>query len=222
MAGFLTSKCDEIRRWLAIGSDVYPDSVVTSWIRMAEEYLSTALRVKHMIQIDRSAITQDRTALPHDWQEIRLIRTFPDRGVVRYITPDEFFNPEFKDPPKAPYPYKDRRYTILGNYIIFGGVAPAPFGDEPPTITNVLEVEMTYYQSIPPLTEDNNNWINCMHPIIYTLKILHIAAMYTINDDRAPVWDTEVVRLVNGMNAQHKIDMASGSVLMQVRRKSFG
>jgi hypothetical protein len=175
-----------------------------------------------MVQIDRSVITQDRTPLPHDWQEIRLIRTMPDGGVVRYLTPDAFFNPEFKDPPKTPYPYKDRRYTILGNYAIFGGVSPVAFGDDVPVFTTQLEVELTYYQSIPPLTETDNNWANCMHPLIYTLKILHIASMYSIEDDRSPVWDAEVVRFVNGMNLQHKIDMASGSVLTQVRRKSFG
>ena len=228
MTGFLTSKCDEIRRWLAIGPEVYPDSVVASWIKMAEEYLSTALRVKHMIQIDRSTIYEDRTPLPKDWQEIRLVRTFPDTGVYRYQTPDEFYNPEFPGPPsnqynsRPPNNNKYRRYTILGNYLIFGGVVASSYDGSIPTPTNAVNVELTYYQNIPPLTDANNNWINCFHPIPYTLKILHIAALYAIDDDRAPVWDQEVVRIVNGMNAQHKIDMASGSVLIQSRRKTFG
>ena len=223
MTGYLTSKCDEIRRWLAIGPEVYPDSVVTSWIRMAEEYLSTALRVKHMIQIDRSTIYEDRSPLPKDWQEIRLVRTFPDTGVYRYQTPDEFYNAEYPNPPATPYASKQRRYTILGNYLIMGGVVSSSYDGSPILdAPNSVNVELTYYQNIPPLSDANNNWINCYHPIPYTLKILHIASLYAIDDDRAPVWDAEVVRLVNGMNAQHKIDMASGSVLMQTRRKTFG
>ena len=212
MPGYLTDKCTEIRNWLAIGSDVYPDPVITGWIRMAEEYLSTALRVKHMIQFDTNQLIEARVPLPKDWQEIRLLRFLESGGVGRYQTPDAFYNSEFPETPAPPYPGRDKRYTILGNYIVVGDVDPSVG----------LDVELAYYQSIPPLTDDGNNWINLYHPIAYTLKILHIASLYAIEDERGPVWDNEVVRMVNGMNAQHKIDMASGSVLVQVRKKSFG
>jgi hypothetical protein len=211
MGTFLTDKCEEIRNWLALGSDVYPDNVVAGWIRMAEEQLSTVLRVKHMVQIDTSLLTGERVPMPLDWQEIRLVRTLPG-GVLRYQTPDEFFNPEFPDEPEEPYSGQTRRYTILGNFLVVGGVTPSPG----------LQVEMTYYQDIPPLTNDADNWINHYHPTVYTLKILHMASMYAIEDERGPVWDKEVVRTVNDMNAAHKVDRASGSVLMQVRRKTFG
>jgi hypothetical protein len=211
MATFLTDKCQEIRNWLAIGADVYPDAVITGWIRMAEEYLSTALRVKHMVQIDTSNLISGRVPLPLDWQEIRLVRRLDSGGVCRYNTPDDFYNPEFPDDPAEPYSTRSSRYTILGNYLLIGD-----------TSSSGLSVELTYYQNIPPLTNEANNWVNAYSPTVYTLKILHIASMYSIEDQRNQVWDAEVVRLVNGMNAQHKIDMASGSVLVQVRRKSFG
>jgi hypothetical protein len=212
MPGFLTDKCAEIRRWLALGEDIYPDSVITSWIRMAEEYLSTALRVKHMIQIDTSELIGSRSPLPLDWLEIRLVRSLPDGGVLRYQTPDTFFNPEFDDPPTPPFDSSYRRYCILGNYIVVGGASY----DEP------INVELTYYQNIPPLTDTTNNWINAYNPTVYTLKILHLASMYAIEDERGPTWDQEVMRLVNGLNARHQVDMASGSVLVSVRRKTFG
>jgi len=209
---FLTDKCEEIRNWLAIGDDVYPNSVVTGWIRMAEEYLSTALRVKHMIQIDTQNITADRVPLPVDWQEVRLVRVLPSGGVYRYQTPDAFYNPEFEEPPAAPYLGREKRYTILGNYLILGEIDGS---------AGTL-IEMTYYQDIPPLTDDTNNWINHYHSTVYTLKILHIASMYAIEDQRSGVWNSEVGQLIIGMNARHQIDKASGSVLMPVRRKSFG
>jgi hypothetical protein len=212
MPTFLDDKCDEIRRWFAIGEDVYPDSVVTGWIRMAEEYLSVALRVKYMIQIDTLVIKDARVPLPLDWQETRLVRALPSGGVYRYQTADEFFNTEYPNDPQAPYASRQKKYTVLGVYLFVGNV----------DCTDGTKIEMTYYQSIPPLTNDLNNWANIYHPTVYTLKILHMAALYAIEDQRAPMWDTEVVRLVNGMNAQHKIDQASGSVLMQVRRKTFG
>jgi len=212
MPTYLTDKCQEIRNWLAIGSDVYPDPIITSWIRMAEEYLSTALRVKHMVQIDTSVVSSNRVQLPLDWQEIRLVRLLPDGNVCRYQTPDAFFNPEYPEAPDYPTSGQIKSYTILGDYLMMGEVTPLPG----------LQVELTYYQDIPPLTNDANNWVNYYSPTVYTLKILHIASMYSIEDQRNQVWDAEVVRLVNGMNAQHKIDMASGSVLVQTRRKTFG
>jgi len=209
--GFLSDKCEEVRKWLAIGSDVYPDTVVTGWIRMAEEYLSTALRVKHMIQFDRSQLIEDRVPLPKDWQEIRMARLVDGGGALRYNTPDAFYNPEFPESPEPPYPGRQRRYTILGNYLIVGEVT-----------SSGLTVELAYYQDIPPLTEELNNWPNRYHPTVYMLKILHIASMYSIEDERGITWDKEVVRSVTDMNRAHQIDKASGSTLVPVRRKTFG
>ena len=212
MTSFLTDKCQEIRNWLAIGDEVYPDPVIVGWIRMAEEYLSTALRVKHMIQIDTCELVDSRIQLPADWQEIKMVRGMGSGGVIRYQTPDEFLNPEYPKTPAPPYPGQQGRYCIMGNYILIGGVCFPP----------ATKVELTYYQNIPPLTDETNNWPNVYHQTVYTLKILHVASLYAIEDARGPVWDTEVTRMVNAMNAQHKIDAASGSVLMSTRRKSFG
>ena len=209
--GFLADKCEEVRRWLAIGADVYPDSVIVSWIRMAEEQLSTVLRVKHMIQIDSCMIISERAPLPLDWQEIRFVR-FKDggKGTLRYNTPDDFFNPEFpEDPDPSEFSGRIRRYTILGNYIMVD-------------LTEDSEVELTYYQDIPPLTETTNNWINIYHPTVYTLKMLHVASLYAIEDDRGPMWEKQVADLVVTMNSAHKVDRASGSVLVPVRKKTFG
>jgi hypothetical protein len=120
----------------------------------------------------------DRVPLPRDWQEVRLVRVLPSKGVLRYNTPDAFFNPEFPDDPDSKYPGQDKRYTIVGNFLFVGGSA-APG----------IEVEMTYYQDIPPLTDDANNWANYYHPTLYTFKILHIAALYAVDDERIPVWN---------------------------------
>jgi len=212
MPSFLSDKCEEVRKWLALGDDVYPNPVVTGWVRMAEEYLSTVLRVKHMIQFDTCSLTIDRVPLPLDWQEIRMVRWgTPPGGVLRYQTPDEFYNPEFPEAPESPYPGRKKRYTILGNYLIVGEVSDSG-----------LNVELAYYQNIPPLTDEADNWINKYHTTIYTLKILHIASMYSIEDERGGLWDKEVVRFVNDMNNAHRIDRASGSTLVPARRKTFG
>jgi hypothetical protein len=165
-----------------------------------------------MIQIDTCTLVQDRVTLPKDWQEIRLARLLPAGTVCRYQTPDAFYNPEWPNAPATPFSGKTKRYTILGNYLIVGEVTPAPG----------LLVELTYYQDIPPLVDATNNWINQYHTTVYTLKILHIASMYSIEDERSSGWATEVNNTVNLMNIAHTVDKASGSVLQQVRRKTFG
>jgi hypothetical protein len=209
--GYLADQCTIIRNWFAIGADVYPDTVVTSWIRMAEEALSTVMRVKHMIQIDQSTLTGGRVKLPLDWQEVRLVRLLDTGGVCRYQTPDAFFNSEFPCDPKTPSWQQFKRYCILGNYLMVGDV-PA----------DGVQVEMTYYQNIPPLTDSVNNWINIYHPTVYVVKTLHIASMYAIDDDRSTGWAAEADNEVKRLNAAHLIDKASGSVLVQTRRKTFG
>lgn len=225
MANFLAAKCTEIRNWLAIGSEIYPDTVVTSWIRMADEQLSTQLRIKHMIQIDTATVVDDRVPLPKDWQEINFVRILPAGGVCRYQTRDEFYNPEFPNPPKTPYTTRKARYCISGNNLILGDVTSSPG----------LQVELTYYQNIPPLLNETstdvnevvipggqNNWINEFHPTLYTVKILHIASMYAIEDDRSPTWESQSLKMAMDLNQAHLISKASGSVLVQTRRKSFG
>jgi hypothetical protein len=89
----LTDQCNLIRSWLAIGDDVYPDSVVTSWIRMAEEALSKKLRCKEMIQIDTGVLIEQRYLLPSDWRELSFVRIVGSRG-LRYIPKDDFYNPD--------------------------------------------------------------------------------------------------------------------------------
>lgn len=210
MTSFLDDKCDEIRSWLAIGDDIYTNAVVTGWIRMAEEQLSTALRVKHMVQIDTCAVTTGRVPLPQDWQEIRLVRELTSGGVLRYNTPDDFFNPEWDLAPSTDIPGQVKRYTILGNFIVLSRSSDG------------TPVELTYYQNIPPLTNDANSWINQYHPSVFIVKILHIASLYAIEDERGPIWDQQVKTLVNSMNLSHSVDRASGSVLTPVRKKTFG
>ena len=219
MPDFLADKCNEIRQWLAIGAEIYPNAVVASWIRMAEEQLSTQLRVDHMIQIDNSIIIDSRTTLPQDWQQTDFVRLLPSGGVCRYQTRDEFYNPEFPNPPKPPYATRKARYCISGRYLIVGDI---------PSIDG-LQIELTYYQNIPPLLDTSfelpagqNNWINQFHPTLYTIKILHIASMYAIEDERSANWESQSLKMVMDLNQAHLVSKASGSVLVQTRRKTFG
>jgi hypothetical protein len=199
-----SDQCEVIRRWLAIGSDVYPDTVVISWIRMAEEALSKILRCKDNLQIDTGLLVQDRYLLPSDWRELDFVRIVDGRP-LRYAPRDDFYNPD------EPYKTDQKNcYTLSGNYVIVGG-----------TSASGLNIEVTYYQDVSPLG-DNPSWLLSKYPTLFTLKTLHIASMYAIEDDRGTMWDTESGKLLADANKEHASSKASGSRLTQRHVRSFG
>ena len=194
--------CTTVRGWLAIGPDVYPDEVVTSWVRMAEEFLSENLRVKHMIQIDWSDLVEGRVLLPSDWQELDYVR-FKDSKPLRYAPRNEFFGPDYN---------MNYRFTIVGNYIVVGKV----------DATSGVEVEIAYYQSIPPLG-DEPNWAMTHASRLYVLCTCWHAAMFTIEDPRVSLWEDKTYTFVNDMNKAHILSKSHGSILTSnLKKRSFG
>jgi hypothetical protein len=195
--------CNTIRAWLGLGSDVYPDEVVTSWVRMSESFLSGVLRVKEMVQIDTGVIVDERYLLPADWREMIFVRVI-DGWALRYLPKDNFYNPDFaKDQASC--------YTMSGNYLMVGGNTPEG-----------TTVEITYYQDVPPLAEDPN-WLLMRYPTLFTLHVLSIASMYSIEDDRATNWGSQVVSMIGAANNEHQLTKASGSLLTRRHlKRGFG
>lgn len=196
----LTDFCDTVRGWLNLGVDVYPNPVVASWVRMSEEYLSEELRVKHMVQIDSSPLTQGRVLLPADWQELDTVRFLPDGKPLVYRPRDEYYAKSSRG-----------SYTIIGNYILVSHVD---------TVAGT-PVEISYYQNIPPLGDDPN-WLLAYYSRIYVLCTLWHASMYAIEDDRGESWKQATADFVSTMNTKHQLAKSSGSILMSPRRRSFG
>src|SRR5688500_12230162 len=159
----ITEFCESIRGWLNVGSDVYPDSVVTSWVRFTDEWMSEKLRCKHMIAIDDAALTSKRVRLPDDWEELDTVR-INDEAALIYAPRDEFYDSELDT---------RGRYTIVGNYILIDREIT-----DPPS-----NVEISYYESIPP-PGNSDTWVTLHYLSLYTIKTLHYAAMYAIDDER--------------------------------------
>ena len=197
----LTDQCNVIRGWLNLGSDVYSDSVVTSWIRMAEEKLSKELRCKDMIQIDVGTLIDQRYLLPADWRAMDFVRIIG--GVpLRYVPRDDFYNPDYAED-------QSKVYTMTGNYIITGVGGTA------------AQVEISYYQDIPPLG-DTATWLLTKYPTVFLVTTLHFASMYAVEDERGSMWSSEADTLIGDINVEHQLSKASGSRLTQRHRRSFG
>jgi hypothetical protein len=199
----LSDQCGIIRKWLDLGDEVYPDEVVTSWIRMAEEQLSKKLRCKDMIQIDTGLLIQQRYLLPSDWRAMDFLRVI-DGKPLRYSPRDDFYNPDRK--------YIDDQkncYTIIGNYII---VTAYPDG---------RSVEISYYQDIPALN-GSATWLVNQYYTLFLVTTLNMAAMYAIEDERQPLWSGKSDELISDINSEHASSKASGSRLTSRHRRSFG
>jgi hypothetical protein len=190
-----------VRSWLALDAEIYPDDVVTNWIRMAEEYLSEVLRSRHMVQIDHQSLSEGRIILPADWLQLDTVRFYPQGKPLTYSPRHEFYEPQ--------YDVCDR-YTIVGNYIIIGKVDSSTTAD----------VEISYYQYIPPLG-DETTWLYKYNPRLFTLCVLWHASAYAIEDQRTVVWQGAVESMVETLNGSSRIAKASGSILVS-KRKSFG
>jgi hypothetical protein len=200
----LAQLISDVRGWIAIDPEVYPDSVVTSWVKFAIEYLSEELRVRQMIQLDWTNTVDGRLILPRDWLELDTVRFYPVGKPMVYAPRNEFYVPQYDI---------NNRYTIVGNYILIG----KKIGPEG------VDMEISYYQRIPMLTDDPDNvsWIWTDNSRLLTLCVLWHAAAYAIEDERVGGWQQSVVDMVNTMNMAHQTGKSSGSILV-ARRRSFG
>lgn len=198
----LSDQCQVIRDWLNLGSDVYPDSVVTSWIRMAEEKLSKELRCKEMIQIDVGTIVDQRYILPADWRAMDFVRVIGGKP-LRYLPRDDFYNPDYVDD-------QPNCYTMTGNYLITGAGH-----------SGAIQVEISYYQDLPPLDVEAT-WPLTKYPTLFLVQTLYLASMYSIEDERQGTWSSESDTLIGDINIEHQLSKASGSRLTSRHRRSFG
>jgi len=198
----LSDHCNTLRDWVNLGPDVYPDTVVTSWIRMCESILSKQLRCKEMLQIDTGLLFNQRLLLPDDWRQLDFVRVVGGKP-LRYTPRDDFYNPDLADDQK-------NCYTITGNYLICGGVS-----------SDGLRVELSYYQKLPPLGNDPT-WPLIEYPMLFTLQPLAVASTYAFEDERGDRWEAQSAKLIDDINVEHLQSKASGSRLTARRRRSFG
>lgn len=192
-----------IRSWLAIDPEIYPDDIVTNWIRMSEEYLSETLRSRYMVQIDWMKLVEGRVELPKDWLELDTVRFYPQGKPLIWAPRDEFYTPQYDI---------CNRYTIVGNYIILGKID---------TVTGV-DIEISYYQRIPPIG-DETTWLYQYNPRLFTLAVLWHAAAYAVEDQRVAGWQQAVESMVDTINTSSQRSRHSGSILVANKnRRSFG
>lgn len=194
--------CDTIRSWINRDSEDYNDTIVVSWIRMAEADLSDRLRCADQIGIDTSVVNDGRVLLPSDWRELDFVRIvdgypleFADRTNFYAKSPDAQL----------------RHYTITGNYLLVGG---------PPTVSVPRSVEISYYQSVPPLY-DPNTWLQTKYPNLFLMACMVSASAFGVEDERVQGFEAKIAAIIQTINDKHQQSKTSGSRLRRNLTRSF-
>lgn len=183
--------------------EVHTDALLISWLRMGEERLNAELRIADMIQIDTASLTSNRTRMPDDFEEMDFLRILGGKP-IRYQTRDEFYDDEDN--------MTTRDYTTSGKFLIVGGTISE---------ASPLSVELHYFGDVEQLTEGDESWVARKFPRLLTAVTMEVASLGMIEDDGITKWDKVATDLINQMNVNYKLSLASGSKL-QVKRRTLG
>lgn len=164
-------------------------SFIPDFITMAENWLnygsanSPPLRSREMEEVATLTPVSGVVTLPTDYIEYR--RVVESTGVRRnltYITPDMA---------EILYPSRSagsgERFTIIGDSLYTF-----------PLVSN--DIELTYYQALPPLASNTSNWLLTKAPGVYLRAALIQAAAFIKDDAELEKQASLGKALVAGMN----------------------
>lgn len=189
----------------------WSDTLVTSYVRMAESKLNQELRVANMIQFDDGIITSRCAQLPDDWLGMDLVRVANSNGAdgflpARYRARDEFFNQTDK--------HTWMSYTLVGTTMFFGGT---------PDPVDGTEYKLAYYGDVPAFADDTPSWVYTKYPSLYLFASLIHADLHAVGEEQSAANMKQLVEdQIQKLNAAHLGSKASGSRVSMPRHRSFG
>jgi hypothetical protein len=197
----LTEFLSSLRGWTNfLDEEVFTDALLTSFLRMGEEYLSQNLRCNDMLQIDTATVVVDRVTLPPDFQKMDFCRIVGG-AELRYKPRAQFYSMENT----AGY------FTTSGLYLIVGG---------PPSPTSAKEVELHYFGDVPPLT-GAANWVSTRYLNLLTSSAMVWASAKMEDSEQKSQWLNDLITNINSVNENYMTSTGSGSRLSR-RIGSFG
>lgn len=198
-----------IKSWL-----IRPDLEVElpTFIELAEAELNRRLRTRQMVKRSRVMADSRYIELPGDWRKAWNIQRVEDEFPLTYMTPVELdkVRHEAKRNPAASVNQCHRAatyYTLFGDSLELG---PSPTPEAP------VEVEMLYYATIPPLSEDDpTNWLLSMHPDLYLFGALKHTATFLKEDERLQVWSSQFEAALASANQEDTSARRSGAPMQR-------
>ena len=198
----------QIAEWAA--RQDWSDTLVTSFVRMAEQKLNSELRIDRMINFSTIVCTNRCACLPDDWLEMDLVQgpntsSPTGQSPVRYRPRDEFFNLADKN--------AQGYYTIEGRIITFGG---------PPDATNGIAYNIAYYGEVPVFSDTTPSWIYTKYPNLYLFAALMHADLHAVGEEQSAANLKQLAEdMIQKLNADHLRAKASGSRLTFRHKRGF-
>jgi hypothetical protein len=190
----------------------WSDTLVTSFVRMAEQKFNQDLRIDRMLKIEQGLIASGCAPLPDDWlamdfvQWPSIITNQTGYTPIRYKSRDEFFN--LSQDQSFGY------YTIKGRNIHFGGA---------PDTINGRVTKLTYYAEVPVFADTVPSWVYTKFPNLYLFAALMHADLHAIGEEnQAAMLKGQVDDAIAKLNVAHLLSKASGSRVTRTRTRSFG
>ena len=160
------------------------DSVIPTFISLAEAELERKLRMREMEAQTTLAVSASPVELPADFLQFRVVVL--DTG-SRRVQLDVLSAEQFADFAAAHNPSGTPCVVaVIGNAL---HLAPAPDAE--------YNLEMVYYRKLARLSDQNpSNWLLESHPDAYLYGALQHSAPFLRDDDRLPVWAAKFANVV--------------------------
>lgn len=178
-----TSLDDQMDDILVMGNDTLNNGMEFGMARIP------ALRVREMEAVVPLTPTSGACTLPADYlQYRRVVENVSIRRPLSYITPDQ-----------ADQKYAGRGAGLANEFTIVGGSLRMY-----PVSTN--SIELTYYQAIPDITEDDpTNWLLTKRPAIYLHACLFQVAILREDDTLLQRSAQLVASIANAMGSNNEM-----------------
>lgn len=184
-------------------------STIDTFIDQSEAEMNRKLRHKKMIKRATATCDSQYLAVPTDWLE----------AINVEITSNDF-SPLMQMSIESLDVYRKSINNRSGQPVYFAlvddsiEVCPNPDGD--------YELQLTYYASIPALSDSNTtNWVSTYYPDLYLNMTLFQGSMYLMDDDRAKSFKGLYESIFEEMRMeQEKAAFGKGSLIP--RRRTYG
>lgn len=191
----------------------WSDTLVTSFVRMAEQKFNSELRIDRMIEFSQNLVSCRCAPLPDDWLEMDLVKIEDPNNTaggwtpLRYRARDEFF--------RIPDTWAQGYYTIEGRQVFFGGA---------PDDIDGINYNIAYYGEVPVFSDTQPSWVYTKYPSLYLFAALMHADLHAVGEEQSAANLKQLAEdMIQKLNADHLRAKASGSRVNRVYRgRSFG
>lgn len=187
-------------------------ALIPEFIELSEARFNRVIRSPDMIAKDTTfALASQFTTLPTDTLEIiRIVVDVSPPITLEYLTPEEISEGRGVMNTTG----RPRYFTVIGGATGQLEVLPSP--------DDTYTSSIIYYTKIPALTDSaTSNWLLASHPDIYLYGLLVEAEPYLKNDERLPVWSSQLDQALTELRLQGQRTLHSGSSL-RMRARVLG